>query len=73
MNIFNKLKSLFCKTELQFSENLWKTENCYKCGKPYNKNDFWTIFQRIGNTVWQVPICNDCAGNGKNVAPTNNA
>jgi NAD-dependent SIR2 family protein deacetylase len=58
------------RQDLKFHEELWKTENCYRCGKPYDKNSYWCEFAEINGVMWRVPICDECAGVSVKMSPT---
>lgn len=69
--LLNLFMNLFYKREMKFTTKLWKTENCYKCNNPYDKNNFWTEFTEINGTVFQVPICDKCSGPSIKAKPKN--
>jgi hypothetical protein len=69
--MFKFLKKIFHKKDLEFNAKIWKTETCYFCGKPYNKEDFYTGFTEINGALYQVPMCDDCAGPSIKEAPSN--
>lgn len=61
LKIIEKITRKFKRKELDIGYKLWPTENCYICGKPYNKNSFWAEFREINGVVWSVPVCDACS------------
>jgi hypothetical protein len=39
--------------------NVWNTPGCFYCGGKYSP-ECWYAFEKIGNKVYQVPMCDSC-------------
>lgn len=70
ISLINSFRNTFKKSDLEFNAKVWKTENCFKCDKPYDKNSYWTEFTEINGAVFLVPICDECSGPHITEAPT---
>lgn len=60
-NIINKLMGK--ETALSGIENMkvWKTIECYDCGKPINPQNCWQRFIKVGEEMFRVNICDECS------------